>query len=266
MGRGGIGWPVYTVCLCCVNSNITLRPLKWSKREQMRQKEGFVCRPRWEWIVHHHTVAVVSYAGTSSDWVWGKVGEIPSMCVHCIRMAVNWVLSTSPASNSHCWCTESFAGQVNSGTAETQCHTVQLTDFSFLISLHSLNTPSLLPLPRSSSLSPFLSPSSPLSLCSPYSPPHSSSLLPTHLPVSPLSSLLPTSLPSSLPSLHSLSQHEERRVATLENHLSELSETVGNYDRQREGDQQAILWVSLRSSFLPSCTFQLLSLSSPTAS
>ena len=36
-------------------------------------------------------------------------------------------------------------------------------------------------------------------------------------------------------------QHEERRVATLENRLSELSDTVGNYDRQREGDQMAIL-------------------------
>ena len=36
-------------------------------------------------------------------------------------------------------------------------------------------------------------------------------------------------------------QHEEHRVASLETKLSSLSETVGNYDRQRDQDQAVIL-------------------------
>lgn len=86
-----------------------------------------------------------------------------------------------------------------------------------------------------------------------------------YLPLSPLSSLIPIILASP----HSLSvhppcylfQHEERRVALLENRLSELSETVGNYDRQREGDQQAILWVKLCTVFLAFCASMQLRLS-----
>lgn len=39
----------------------------------------------------------------------------------------------------------------------------------------------------------------------------------------------------------STTQHEEHRVASLETKLSSLSEMVGNYDRQREQDQVAIL-------------------------
>ena len=35
-------------------------------------------------------------------------------------------------------------------------------------------------------------------------------------------------------------QHEELRVASLEQKLTELSKTVGNYDQQREADQVAI--------------------------
>ena len=35
-------------------------------------------------------------------------------------------------------------------------------------------------------------------------------------------------------------QREEQRVASLESKLSELSTTVGNYDRQRELDAIAI--------------------------
>lgn len=38
-------------------------------------------------------------------------------------------------------------------------------------------------------------------------------------------------------------QHEELRVASLEQKLTELSKTVGNYDQQREADQTAIQWV-----------------------
>ena len=44
-------------------------------------------------------------------------------------------------------------------------------------------------------------------------------------------------------------QHEERRVASLETKLSSLSETVGNYDRQREQDQTAILWVNTQNKY-----------------
>ena len=37
------------------------------------------------------------------------------------------------------------------------------------------------------------------------------------------------------------SKYEEHRAASLESKLSELSDTVGKYDRQRENDLAAIL-------------------------
>ena len=40
--------------------------------------------------------------------------------------------------------------------------------------------------------------------------------------------------------LHQQAKLEEERVASLEAKLSELSETVGKYDKQRNTDQQAI--------------------------
>ena len=36
-------------------------------------------------------------------------------------------------------------------------------------------------------------------------------------------------------------QNEEQRVSSLESRLSELSEIIGNYDRQKDEDQMSIL-------------------------
>ena len=138
------------------------------------------------------------------------------MCIHFVSVcAVNefvcayYCLQLTVLKNS-----QGILQQGNTDTVESQYHV--LTLFLLSLSLHSFNSSSFLPI---------VFPFSPLSLPS--------------SPFSPLLSLLLHFC--HFPYLCSRSQHEERRVATLENRLSELSETVGNYDRQREGDQQAIL-------------------------